>query len=82
MNSVLKYPQNEPNDALQAGEGSPRPKLLARPYPEAFQQLLLSVANGEPLPQSVLDRLEENTKMLANSEQAAKDPDPALPRKK
>ena len=58
--------QNEYDDAKQTSTGRPRPKLLAKPYPAAFQQLLDSVANGEELPQSILDRIEKNTQMLAN----------------
>ena len=66
MPDSLTFTQNEYDDANQASTGSPRPKLLAKPWPEAFQQLLDSVANGEELPQSILDRIEKNAQMLAN----------------
>lgn len=78
MPNNLKFAQNEHDDANQASTVSPRPKLLAKPYPAAFQQLLDSVANGEGLPQSVLDLIEENTKMLTSGEHANKDVGAAL----
>ena len=61
---MLMEPQTREPD--QKHTDSSRVKLLAKPYPDAFQQLIDNAACGEKLPQSVLDRIEENTKMLTS----------------
>jgi hypothetical protein len=64
MKVTNKVPQNELDNAAQAGTAGSKSKHLAKPYPKAFQELLDGVANGEDLPPSVLDQLEKNAKML------------------